>query len=470
MRQVSKMQRDTQLKDAELHILKFLLIAVGTLLFAMAWDWYYASRIVMPFYFRGNFVVAILFLVTYLIFSKLYGGLQVGLLRISELIYSQCIALLFTNGIMYVVICLLSRRIMNPLPLLLAAAGQTVIAILWSNLASRRYNRLYPPKYTIVVYGDDISLASISKIDTMPWKFHVESYVDIRNGLSMALQALDQAEAVFLCGLSSSDRNTFLKYCVQNGIEVYVRPKIGDLIISGSRKIHLFNVPILHCSRMRTSLWYDCAKRVMDLFLSTLGILFAAPFMIVTAIVIKTYDRGPVFYRQKRLTRNGKIFEIYKFRSMRVDAEKDGIARLASEKDDRITPVGKIIRAIRFDELPQLFNIFKGDMSIVGPRPERPEIAELYEEKMPEFALRLQVKAGLTGYAQVNGKYNTSPYDKLQMDLIYIAKPSIVEDFKLMLATIKILFVPESTEGVVEGQPTAMLEHETVENNNRMTV
>ena len=162
-------------------------------------------------------------------------------------------------------------------------------------------------------------------------------------------------------------------------------------------------------------------------------------------------------YKQVRLTKDGKQFEILKFRSMRVDAEKDGVARLSTgDKDDRITKVGHIIRACRLDELPQLLNILKGDLSVVGPRPERPEIAAQYCEEMPEFALRLQAKAGLTGYAQVYGKYNTTPYDKLQMDLMYIAHPSLIEDLKIMLATVKILFMPESTEGVSEGQTTAM--------------
>ena len=150
-------------------------------------------------------------------------------------------------------------------------------------------------------------------------------------------------------------------------------------------------------------------------------------------------DGGPAFYKQVRLTKDGKQFEILKFRSMRVDAEKDGVARLSTgDKDDRITKVGHIIRACRLDELPQLLNILKGDLSIVGPRPERPEIAAQYCEEMPEFALRLQAKAGLTGYAQVYGKYNTTPYDKLQMDLMYIAHPSLIEDLKIMLATVKI--------------------------------
>ena len=170
------------------------------------------------------------------------------------------------------------------------------------------------------------------------------------------------------------------------------------------------------------------------------------------AIAVKS-DGGPALYKQRRLTKDGKTFDVLKFRSMRIDAEKDGIARLSTgDQDDRITPVGRVIRKFRLDELPQLFNILLGEMSVVGPRPERPEIAAQYEEELPEFALRLQAKAGLTGYAQVYGKYNTTPYDKLQMDLMYIANPSLAEDFKIIFATIKILFEKESTEGVEVGQ------------------
>ena len=186
-------------------------------------------------------------------------------------------------------------------------------------------------------------------------------------------------------------------------------------------------------------------------------LLLASPVMVATAVAIKLTDWGPVFYKQTRLTKDGKEFGVLKFRSMRVDAEKDGVARLSTgDNDPRITPVGRFIRKVRIDELPQLLNIIGGSMSVVGPRPERPEIAKQYCEKMPEFALRLQAKAGLTGYAQVYGKYNTTPYDKLQMDLMYIANPSFIEDLKIIFATIKILFIPDSTEGVAEGATTAM--------------
>jgi len=184
-----------------------------------------------------------------------------------------------------------------------------------------------------------------------------------------------------------------------------------------------------------------------------------SPVMLCVAVAIKITDGGDIFYRQKRLTKDGKIFSVLKFRSMRMDAEKDGVARLSTgENDPRVTRVGRFIRAVRFDELPQLLNILKGDMAIVGPRPERPEISAQYAKEMPEWNLRLQAKCGLTGYAQVYGQYNTTPYDKLLLDLMYIARPSLFEDFKIIFATVKILFMKESTEGVAEGQVTARVE------------
>ena len=242
---------------------------------------------------------------------------------------------------------------------------------------------------------------------------------------------------------------------------MFVIPRIGDVIMSGARHMHMFHLPMLTVSRYMASPEYLLAKRIIDIIVSALGLIVLSPILLVTAIAIKATDHGPVFYKQVRLTKNGREFNIFKFRSMCVDAEKDGVARLSTgDKDDRVTPVGRIIRACRIDELPQLINILKGDLSIVGPRPERPEIAAQYCEEMPEFNLRLQAKAGLTGYAQVYGKYNTTPYDKLVMDLMYIAHPSIIVDFKIMFATVKILFLPESTEGVAEGQATTMAENE----------
>ena len=268
---------------------------------------------------------------------------------------------------------------------------------------------------------------------------------------------LDGISTVFMSGIHSHDRNVILKYCVENNIGTFVIPRVGDTIMSGAYPMHMFHLPMLKVGRYHPQPEYLFIKRLLDIVISAVALVVLSPIFLVTAIAIKATDHGPVFYKQIRLTKDGKEFGILKFRSMRVDAEKDGVARLSSgDHDDRITPVGKVIRACRIDELPQLVNILKGELSIVGPRPERPEIAAQYCEEMPEFSLRLQAKAGLTGYAQIYGKYNTTPYDKLVMDLMYIAHPSIVEDLKIMFATVKILFMPESTEGISEGQTTAM--------------
>ena len=339
--------------------------------------------------------------------------------------------------------------------MLINIVAASLIEAVWCWYGNRLNNFLFPAKKTVIIYDYLQEEQLIQQINSMSWKFKIVGMVNLEDGIETVLKNIEDAEAVFISGVSSSNRNAILKYCIEHGIQTYLRPKIGDLIVSSSKRIQLNGIPVLYCSRNQTSLWYTAFKRGMDIVISTLGLILASPFMLITALLIKLYDGGPVIYKQCRLTKDGKEFYIMKFRSMKVDAEKDGVARLASQNDDRITPIGKFIRAVRFDELPQIINILKGDMSIVGPRPERPEIAEQYAQEMPEFNLRLQVKAGLTGYAQVYGKYNSKPYDKLQMDLIYIANQSIVQDIKLMFATIKILFMSESTEGIQEGQVTA---------------
>ena len=264
-----------------------------------------------------------------------------------------------------------------------------------------------------------------------------------------------------MAGVNSQCRNGIAKYCKEEDIPGFFLPHVGDVIMQEAQHIQSFDSPVLFVQRSYLRPEYAFVKRAFDIFASLLGIIILSPLMLITAAAVKLYDRGPAIYKQVRLTKDGREFEIYKFRSMRVDAEKDGIARLSSgDHDDRITPVGKIARKCRLDELPQLFNILKGDMSIVGPRPERPEIAEEYYRKMPDFRLRLQVKAGLTGYAQVYGKYNTDPYEKLEFDLLYINHMSVLTDLQLMFATFAILFLPESTEGIEEGKTTALDDEE----------
>ena len=415
---MSKFQHDVMLR-----IVKILNVLMIELPFAGCWFLYYSHQTYANLAWEGHFAILGLFFILYIVLGKIYDAFWMSMQRVSELVYGQILGAMATDGILYIVICLMSAKICNLLPGIAAIVGQLVMAAIWASCAHKWYYTTFPPQKTAVVY-------------------------DVRHGM----------ETVFVSGVHSHERNIILKHCVGKGINMFVIPRVGDVIMSGAWPMHMFHLPMLRVGRYMASPEFLFVKRAMDIVISLVALIILSPLFLITAIAVKS-DGGPAFYKQVRLTKDGKQFEILKFRSMRVDAEKDGVARLSTgDKDDRITKVGHIIRACRLDELPQLLNILKGDLSVVGPRPERPEIAAQYCEEMPEFALRLQAKAGLTGYAQVYGKYNTTPYDKLQMDLMYIAHPSLIEDLKIMLATVKILFMPESTEGVSEGQTTAMSE------------
>lgn len=222
----------------------------------------------------------------------------------------------------------------------------------------------------------------------------------------------------------------------------------------------MFDTPLLLSRNTGLNVEQSIAKRLMDVICSAAALTILSPVFLCTAAVIKLYDGGPVFFCQKRCTKDGRVFVIYKFRSMIVDAEKEGYSIPAREKDPRVTPVGRFIRATRIDELPQFINILKGDMSLVGPRPERVEHVEKYTAAIPEFSYRLKVKGGLTGYAQVYGKYNTTAYDKLKLDLMYIENYSLLLDIEILFKTLKILFMKESTEGFDDAGAQAMFERE----------
>lgn len=443
------------IREFILRLLKLFNVILITIPFAWGWFNYYAQHIALPFYDRGNWVVVALYAVLYMIFGRVYGGFWISLNRISESVYSQALAVMMTSGIMYVVTFLLERQLPNIWPVIAAFAVQLVLSGLWSMAAHVAYYILFPATKTIIVYDERQGMEKLIQDYGFEKKFTVIKTLTVEQCIAN-IDLLHNAQTVFVSGVHSHERNIILKYCVEHGIMMYLVPRIGDVLMSGAQQMHMFHLPMLRVGRYNPSPWHTIAKRTFDVVSAGALFLVISPLMLITAIAIKT-DGGPVFYKQRRLTQDGKEFDVLKFRSMRVDAEKDGVARLSTgDKDERITKVGHFIRKVRIDELPQLLNIIGGSMSVVGPRPERPEIASQYVKEMPEFSLRLQAKAGLTGYAQVYGKYNTTPYDKLQMDLMYISNPSFWEDLRIIFATIKILFVPESTEGVAEGQKTAM--------------
>lgn len=442
--------------DLSLRLIKLLNVALMTLPFFVCWEWYYAQRTAIEMTLTSKWLVVLLFVALYCILGRVYEAFLVSYARISEMIYSQALALSITDFFLYIVCWALSARMPNILPILAAFACQLLLTTAWSKLAHQWYFANFPAKRSAVIYDVREGLEKLISEYGMEKKFNVLWTANVSECLD-DLSALDGLDVVFLSGVHSHERNIIMKHCVEHNVTALIIPRIGDVIMSSAKKVHLFHLPILRVERYNPSPEFVVMKRCFDVVASGVAAILTLPIMAVVAIAIKAEDGGPVLYKQKRLTKNGKVFEILKFRSMRVDAERDGVARLSSgAHDDRVTRVGRVIRACRLDELPQLFNILKGDMSIVGPRPERPEIAEQYEREIPEFKLRLQTKAGLTGYAQVYGKYNSTPYDKLQMDLMYIANSSVWQDLHILFSTVRILFMKESTEGVEKGHTTAM--------------
>ena len=409
------------------------------------------------FYFKGHVLIFAIYFVLLFFFANTYGALKIGYLKPVDVYISEMFSLLFVNVISYFQISLMANWVVDVRPIVSTMVMQALFAGAWVFLCNFCYYKAFPPREVLIVHGERPIDDIVRKFGTRKDKYKISKCLNISEGMEAVKKEIAVGYgAVVLWDISAVDRNALLKYCYSRSVRVYTMPKISDVLIRGADQLHLFDTPIYLTREYSLKVEQRVAKRLIDLVCSILLLVVASPFMLVTAAVIKMYDGGPVFYKQIRCTRDQKEFYILKFRSMRVDAEKDGVARLASKNDSRITPVGRFIRATRIDELPQLFNILKGEMSFIGPRPERPEIIEQYMEEMPEFAFRMKVKAGLAGYAQVYGKYNTTPYDKLKLDLTYIEQYSVWLDLKLMLLTLKILIQPDSTEGIDNDQTTAM--------------
>ena len=434
-----------------------LMWAFQVLLFAYTWYQIYIPTITAEdrFFNRGNWAVIGMYGLYVFFFTKVFSGYKIGYLRITEICLSNFLAIFCANIVEYFQLCLIMNQYVIVKPLVIVAIVEALLVVPYVFVVRKLYVQMYPPRKMIVIYGAYAPDDLISKINTRKDKYDICASVSYEIGNEKLFALIKEYKAVVLCDLPGKVRNEIMKFCYNESIRTYVTPKISDVILRGAEDIHLFDTPLLLSRNQGLTIEQRFTKRTMDIVCSFLGLLILSPFMLVTALIIKLYDGGPVFYKQERLTRDGKKFKIIKFRSMCTDSEVNG-ARLAMKDDDRITPFGKLLRSTHFDEIPQLINILKGDMSIVGPRPEREEIAEQYKEIIPEFSLRLKVKAGLTGYAQVYGKYNTTPYDKLKLDIAYIEKYSFFMDLRLIMMTIKVIFQKENSEGVDKDQKTAV--------------
>lgn len=427
----------------------FNILLLGCLMFFFIriWDRNYNDWIVFPFYYKGFLLMGAFYALFFVIFSYILGGMKIGYLKSSSLMLSQTLALIAANVSIYLETVLLSARFVNIIPMIELTAIDIVVIFIWTFLVNRIFRKLFPARHILLLYEEYDPSMLLRKVNSRKDRYLIKKSMNVEEGWESITKEMCNYDAVFLCDIHSPLRNRLVKYCYANGIRSYITPKISDIIIRSSENIHMFDTPLLLSRNNGLSFEQKLVKRFMDIVISLVMLVITSPFMLVTAVAIKLYDGGPVFFRQKRCTINGREFYIHKFRSMIVNAEKEGEVIPATDDDERITPVGKVIRKTRLDELPQFIDILKGDMSVVGPRPERVEHVEMYTRDIPEFSYRLKVKGGLTGYAQIYGKYNTTAYDKLKLDLMYIQNYSLLLDLKLIIMTVKIIFVKESTEG-----------------------
>ncbi len=447
-------QSATNIKRLIVFLNALFQILLYTSVFSFVWEKYYNQ---MFFFKNGSIILCLVYAVLYFILIEMYSGFRLGgSMRVTDMAFTHVLALFFTNLIAYLQICMIAREMLSPIPLLLSLLPDAAASVLWNLYIHRSFANLFPPKKMILVYANKSARSLVYKMSKRYDKFIICAAINVSEGFERIASYLPEYDAVVICDTPNEIRNDIMKFCFQHQIVAYVTPKISDILVRGSEELHILDTPLLVSQNFGAKLEQRALKRIFDLLVASVALILLSPFFAAAATAIKFYDGGPVIYKQKRLTYGGREFYLYKFRSMIVDAEKDGQARLAAEGDSRITPVGAFLRKTRLDELPQLLNILKGEMSLVGPRPERPEIAEEYEQSIPEFSFRLNAKAGLTGYAQVMGKYNTTPYDKLKLDLIYIENFSLLLDLKILLMTVKTVFEKESTEGIDENALNAM--------------
>lgn len=424
-------------------------------MFGLCWLTFFGLFGVRHFYLlnfsRTSGITWITFVVVYILMSRVYGGYDIGKRKSKPIIFALVLTVFVTDLITHLFLCIMNTTVVHggrfvyeqPVLLLEVFLIQILLIVVLTYLGNDLYFRINKPLRCLVItqHGEDVE-SLVRKVGRLKKQYSIEeiAYPDHPDILSL----IDKYEGVFIYNLAASERIGLIDYCYQTKKEIYYSVEMMDIVTMRGERVLFDDKSMIYSPAKGLTFEQRIVKRAMDLFIASVGLVIASPFMLITALAIKLEDGGHVFYKQERATYAGRVFKVIKFRSMR---EKDTVNRSVTKDDDRITKVGHFIRKFRIDELPQLFNVLKSDMSIVGPRPEMLENVDKYTDELPEFAYRLRAKAGLTGMAQIYGKYNTSPKDKLILDLTYIEQYSIWLDIKLILRTILVLLTPdESTE------------------------
>jgi exopolysaccharide biosynthesis polyprenyl glycosylphosphotransferase len=436
------------------HAAKAILSLWNIGLFALVWIRYYNLFAFRTHRLEGAVICIVIYLILYLWFCGVYKAFRIASTPLFDTIFAHFVSCALSDLLLYIVACLAGRTPLNfgygAIILCLQIAGTSVI----TTTAKQQLMKVMVPKDTLIIYGnmnanEDVSSFVNRLMRKYEHLYNITELCEENNSIQEHIAAINRHDTVILFELEPNLRRELIKICAEQNKDFLFDPRVEDIICQGCSERHLLDTPLMRYDFPYIGFYARYGKRILDVVLSLLLIVILSPFMLFTAIAIKLEDHGPVFYKQKRVTKDGKIFDILKFRSMIVNAESMGVIP-STDCDPRITKIGKVIRATRFDEIPQFINILKGDMSFVGPRPERTEHVDLYSKDLPEFRYRLKVKGGLTGYAQVYGKYNTTPYDKLRFDLEYIENQSFLLDLKIFILTIRTVFQKEATEGFDE--------------------
>ena len=399
--------------------------------------------------------------------TAVYGGFAVGKKKSKEIIPSLAIAAFITDFVTYFQLCIMNVNRFNESTLTFENVGifflvfvlHTIVITIFVYFGNYVYFKLNPPENSIIICHEIAKASEIlPKIGRYKKQYKVTDIITYQNADLKKL--IRKSDSIFIYDVPAEFRSELIDYAYKHFVNIYLTTELSDVVINYAKPIVLDDLSLLSSNIKELSFEQKFLKRTIDIIISGLALVVFSPIMLIEMICIKAYDKGPVFFKQQRATLNGKLFDVLKFRTMIVDADGKEGYHPATNKDDRITPVGNILRKLRIDELPQLINILVGDMSIVGPRPERIEHVELYTHELPAFKYRLRAKAGLTGLAQIAGKYNTTPKDKLILDLMYIEKYSIWMDILLMFQTVSVFFKSDSTEGFTDEKLADFVKHQ----------
>lgn len=404
---------------------------------------------------RTSGVTMVTFVVLGTALMSVYGGYAIGVQKSKPIIYSMVLATIITDFVTHFQLCIMNAGEQKnnhfvyeaPHLLLLVIVLQILAIVVLTYAGNYIYFSIEPPENSCVISSSKESLGEIiPKIGKFKKQYKINEIIS--SSSPDILDAIDRNHTIFLYNIPISQRTELVEYCFQNNKDLYYNFDISDVVSMGAKFMTIDDASMVAHPVKELTIEQRTVKRLIDIIFSFIGTIITLPIMLICAMAIKIDDGGKVFYRQKRMTKDEKVFEVLKFRTMR---EAGSINISVTENDDRITRVGHILRKFRVDELPQLLNILAGEMSIVGPRPEMLENVEKYTNQLPEFSYRLRAKAGLTGLAQISGKYNTSPKDKLVLDLMYIERFSIWQDIKIIFQTFTVLFkADDSTQAFKE--------------------